>query len=166
MPLVSTGWRLVVTVYDTSGTASNLTYNLKSADATAAAADTATVIANLTAITKGAVGQYILGEVFEEDALTLPANSENAIKASISVYLAEVGNKRANIKIPSPVDTIFAATSGPGYNTVNGTAAAVANYIQLFQDTAGVATISDGQTVRDTQPFAGGKRISRGSQNP
>jgi len=166
MALVSTGWRLTVSVADTSGSISTLTYELNAADEVTATADAATIITNLTAITKSTIISYVLGEVFAENAVTLPADAENAIKASISVYLEGLGQKRANIKIPAPVNAIFTAATGPGFNVVSGTAAAVTNYINLFKTTGGVATISDGETVRDLNNFAGGKRISRGSQNP
>lgn len=166
MALVSDGWRLTVSLADTSGSISTLTYELTSADVVEATAATTTILAALNAITKSSVVSYVLGEVYAEDAVTLPADAENAIKASISVYLEGLGQKRANIKIPAPVNAIFTAATGPGFNVVSGSAASVTGYIDLFETTAGVATISDGETVRDTNNFAGGKRISRGSQNP
>jgi len=166
MALVSTGWRLTVTLNDTSGSSSTLTFDLVAADQLTASTDAATILTALGNVTDSVVGQYFLGEVFAEDALTLPANAENAIKASVSLYLEGAGQKRANLKIPAPNIGLFTATSGPGYNVVDGADTALEAYIDLFQTTGGVATISDGETVRDNQPFAGGKRISRGSQNP
>lgn len=166
MALVQDGYRMVVTVYDTSGSPATLSYDMTSADDAAAATDAATILAALTAATKSTIGQYTYGPKFVEDALTLPADAENVIKASISAYIDGLGNKRANIKIPAPVNAMFTATSGPGFNVVSGSAAAVTGYLDLFETTGGVATISDGETLRDTQNFAGGKRISRASQNP
>lgn len=166
MALVTAGFRLTVSLADTSGSISTLTYDLTSADFLTATTDAATVLAALNNVTDSVVSSYSIAEVFEESALTLPAGAENAIKASLSLYLDGAGQKRANVKIPAPVDGIFTTATGPGYNIVDGADALVTAYIDLYQVTGGVATISDGEQVRDTDPFAGGKRISRASQNP
>lgn len=166
MALVSQGFKASVSVVDTSGSISTLRYDLRSLDFVAAQTDLNTIVLTLATITEGVIAQTFVGEQLAEDALVLPADAENAIKASLSLYLAGIGQKRANLKIPAPDESIFTAATGPGYNIVDGNNAAVLDYIALFQTTGGIANISDGETVRDNDPFAGGKRISAASQNP
>jgi len=166
MALVSTGFRLSVSLVDTSGSISTLRYELTAADNIAALADATTIITALEAVTDSVVGAYNVAEVFEEDALTFPASAENAIKASISLYLDEPGQQRTNVKIPAPSIGIFTGTTGPAYNTVDGADTELNDYLAIWVTTGGQATLSDGQTIRDTDYFAGGKRISRASQNP
>jgi len=166
MALVSQGYRLVVSLTDTSSSVSTLTFELSSPDALTAATDAATVLTALGDMTDSVVSSYSINEVFAENALTLPANAINAIKASMSVYLEGAGQKRGNLKIPAPKTGIFVSASGPNNNVVDDTDPAVIAYIDLYQTTGGILTLSDGETVRDADWWAGGKRISRGSQNP
>ncbi len=165
MALVSDGFRGTVTLRDTSGSVSNLEYELTAADMTAALADMLTVTAALADMTDSVIQTYTVAEVFREDAFALPVNAENAIKASISAYLDVLGQEVANIKVPAPVIDAFVSNTGPGYNQV-ADVGIVQAYLDLYETTGGVATISGGKTLRDTGNFAGGKRISRGSQNP
>lgn len=166
MALVQDGYELTVNLADTSGSISTLRYELRAADQLTAQTDAIAITAALAAITESVISEYRINEIYREDAFALPAAAENAIKASISAYLSGLGNRRANIKIPAPVDAIFTSGTGPGYNVVNGGFGTVQAYLDLFEATGGVADISDGETLRDGNPFGGGKRISRGSQNP
>lgn len=148
MALVTDGWELTIQLADTSGSISSLTYNLIAADQAAATTATADIIAALNAVTDSVIANYRLAEVFVEDAFALPADAENRIKASMTVTLAGLGQKKAVIRIPAPVDGVFVAPTGPGYDEVDGSAAIVQTYVDLFKaDPTGVATLSDGEHV-------------------
>lgn len=159
MALVTAGFELSVTVVDQGNTPSVLTYDLRGADAATAATQTATVLAALDPRTKSAIAGYRLTEVFVEDALTLPTDgANNAEKASVSVLLSGAGKKLANVKIPAPADSLFAAATGRGYNTV--LESAITPYLDLYKVTGGVANLSDGEQASDTNTFDGGSRTS------
>jgi len=161
MALVSTGFELTVSLLDNAGDITTKTYELIAADAAAASTARATVLAALGNMTQSVVGNYRLAEVFSEDALVLPgANIDNNVKASITALLSGAGSKKAVLRVPSPPIDIFTAASGGGANIVDGADAAVDAYLGLFRATGGVALISDGETLKDTDTFVSGSRTS------
>lgn len=164
MALVSQGFVLVHTYRDTSGSSSPIETPLQGADYATATANAATVLAVWGAMTDAVLGGYAVKEVFEEDALVLPANAENVIKAQLTMQLKDTTDT-ARVKIPAPTIGIFGATTGAGYNQVP-ISTAVTNLVNLYVD-GNQATISNGRnTIAPPQGYIGGKRISRGSTNP
>lgn len=157
MALTANGFDLTVTLVDNGGNNSTLTYNLIAADHATALTATAAVIAALNAVTNSVISGYNIRTKYSESAFAYPAAGiENEDKASISVLLDGLGNKKANIKIPAPVIGIFTSASGWGANVVDISDADLLTYLGLFED-GGECTISDGEYM--DVPLTG-KRVS------
>lgn len=166
MALVSQGFRLTVQLKDTSNSTSTLTYDLQAADATAAAAAAAIILAALAPVTQSNVSQYLITQVFVEDAFALPVGAENAVKAEVAGLVAGFPNKTATFRIPAPSISIFSAASGAGYNIVDLDSANLQAYAQIFE-TGGQAYISDGENLADVSGgLVSGKRVTVKSRNP
>lgn len=145
MAFVSTGFTLSVTLLDNSGNDTTISYELRAADAAAAAAAVTTVLAELGAVTGGEIASYRLYQTFEEDALSLPTVGFQAeVSASMTAFIADQGSKKASYRIPMPVPGVFVSTIGAGANQVNTSNADVIAYHGLFE-ASGVANISDGE---------------------
>jgi hypothetical protein len=164
MALVADPVKISVQVVDTGGNTSRKVYptNLTVAAGSIAAIETARddLVAALEAVTDAVVLKtgILIGET-EDTALFGAGEIEN--QANIVVNLATQG-KKAVMSIPAPVDGIFVGASGPNYNIVDPTDAAVLAYLALFE-TGGDFTLSDGEQLDDTTPFNYGKRIHRAS---
>lgn len=157
MALVSQGWFLSVTMVDNGANVTTMQFALRSADAAAAATDSAAVIAALDACTDAVISDYYIKNKYSENSLAYPAAGiENENKASITVLLAGAGNKKANLKIPAPVIGLFTASSGGGANVVDMSDAALVTYLALFES-GNECYISDGE---DLVAGVSGKRIS------
>jgi len=153
---------MTCTLVDNGGNVTTKRYELRSADATEAAADTAAIIAALNAVTNAVMSSYRYGEEFKENAFAFPAAGiENEDKASITCLLTTSGAKKGNLKIPAPVIGIFQGASGPSANIVDIGDTDLGTYADLFK-TGGEAFISDGE---DLDEMMSGKRISAKSQN-
>lgn len=164
MALASVGFFLTVTLSDQGGNRSTLRYDLNSIDIATALTDAATVLAELDPITDAAIVAYSVGQKYEEDTSAFGLGEVENI-ASIVARIDSAEQKYATIKIPAPADGIFKAAAGPDYNVVDASDADLVAYLNLFA-TAGVATLSDGETL-DSPGTAGnvvGKRIHRGSR--
>lgn len=104
--------------------------------------------------------------ITEKESLALPAAECQIFDiGSLVVNLAGGEGKKGILKIPCPTDTIFVAASGPNWNVMDTTDAALIAYVDEFQTTGGSFTISDGEFVDDTTPMVAGKRISRKSSS-
>lgn len=164
MALTSTGWFLNVTLSDTGGNKSVLKYDLTAADAATAAADAATIIAALDAVTDAAISGYALGEGFEDSAAVYGLGEvENVAMISARIDSDEV--KWATLRIPAPNSGIFKAASGPDWNIVDAADVALVAYANLFA-TGEQCYLSDGEAL-DSPGTAGnlvGKRIHRKSR--
>jgi len=157
---VNQGFTFFYTFVDQGGNASTLRFDALSADYTTALLDVETVRQRLQALTRASLRAYGITDTFVDDAFVYPTgNVEIEDKASITVNLEGL-SKRANVRIPAPVDSIFTTATGPGFNVVNGSNADVQAFLSIFQTTGGVCTISDGETVDDSTPFQAGKRVS------
>lgn len=165
MAIQSEGYFLTVTLADTSNSQSTLEYELQATDAPTAVTDSATIIGLLEAVTDSVVIGYSVREKFFEDTIALPADAENAVKASVTVQLKDTSSK-ANFRIPSPTDSIFNSASGAGYNQVDTDNADVQAYAGMFLSTA-QAALARGQFIAalPTSVLAG-RRVSVRSSNP
>lgn len=168
MAIVTNGWYATVDMVDTSGTLSQLKYDLVATTYANATAAAATLPALLSAVSNAKVKGYTIHERFLENAFTLPANAENAIKAELSAFIEGAGTKKAVFRIPAPSVAIFVSGSGAGFNIVDLGNADVLAYAGIFEDGTGIATISDGETlvVPVSNALDGGRRISIYSRNP
>lgn len=167
MALVADGFELTVNLTDTSGSVSTLTYVLTAADHATALTDSTTIITALNAVTNATISGYRVVDKFTENAFTLPANAENAIKAEINAFVDGGGTKKATFRIPSPPAAIFVSGSGEGFNIVDTGNAEVLAYTALFS-VGGEATISDGESLvaPASNAINKGRRVSVYSRNP
>jgi hypothetical protein len=135
---------------------------MTAANATDAATDAATIMAELGPVTDAAIVGYALGEKFEEDT-TFYGSGEIENLASISARVDANEQKFATVKIPAPADGIFIAASGPDYNVVDPADADLVAYLNLFTTEA---TLSDGESLLSpgTAGNVTGRRIHRGSR--
>ena len=157
MALVADGFELTVSLVDNGGNVSTLSYELVAADHATAVTDSAIIVAALVAITNAVVSGYAIRTKMSENAFAYPAAGiENEDKASISVLLDGLGNKKANVKVPAPVIGIFTAASGAGANVIDISDTDLLTYLAIFESD-GECKISDGQTMDKALT---GKRIS------
>lgn len=161
MTIVSVGYQLNVNLVDTGGNITSRTYDLTSADAAEAATHSAAVIAALLAVTDAELSSYTVGEKFLENALTYPASAEVENCAEISAKIIGFPNKSAVITIPAPNVGIFTGTTGPAFNIVDISDAALQTFLQLF-DGSGPVTISDGESI--VVSSAVGRRVHKKSR--
>lgn len=143
---------------DNSGKSTTKTYELQSADAAAAATDSAAIIAALVAITGCKLKSYTIGQTFVENALLLPVSGiENENQALLSIRLASDPTKYATHAIPGAIPGLFVSNSGPGANVVDATVAALQTYVGLFT-TTNEAYLSDGELADSSLVFSGKRR--------
>jgi len=167
MALVSVGWRMYVTLLDSAGDPAIKFYDLVAADAAAAETAGAAIRTAIAGVSGSALSNYQVGEVFEEDALTLPTDVENGVEASVTAFIEGAGSKKANWKIPGALPAIFLGTTGKLRNQVNLANAAVIAYNSMFTSGAGQrAYISDGEALKATGSMISGVRVVGGKRQP
>lgn len=114
---------------------------------TNAQTETTALITALTAVTGAGIGSYRLAEVSEDDVLAVP--TDNLYKeAVINVALNTTGSKKAVLYIPAPSADLLNAD---GLSVDVGSAETQA-LMDRFKASGGTR-ISDGETVRDTNPI-------------
>lgn len=151
-------FELVIQVADNSGKTTKKTFELQSADAAAAATDSAAILTAFNAVTSGVVKSYSINQVFVENALVLPASGvENENQALLSIRLASDPTKYASFAIPAADPTIFVAASGAGANVVDTGDAGVNALVGLFT-TGNEAYLSDGELADSSLDFSGKRR--------
>lgn len=161
MALVSAGWRMTVSLADTSFDITTRTYELRGATAADAATDALGILTVLDPVTDCQIVGYELTEKFEESVISLPGgNVKTTDQALVTVNIAGMGTKKASFNIPGPNVGIFQAAVGTGNDIVDLLDAALVAYSDVFKST-GEAFISDGE---DLGSMYYGKRISRGSR--
>jgi hypothetical protein len=170
MALVTEGFEVTVTVADNGANRGTYTFICDPANvpdfATAQTARTS-IVGALDTLTQCVIVGTSLKEVQYEDTIVYPASGvELEDKASIT-YQILGKNKKGNLKIPSPIATLFNGTAGAAANQVDVTNAALTTYMGNFFS-AGYFTISDGEKVSQTPNTNGviaGKRISAKNNN-
>lgn len=162
MAITSVGWELAVTLVDSSGVnTSTKQYELVAADATAAAAAAAEVMAALLGVSDAAIKGYTIAERFAETGtFTLPTNAEIENQALLIGRLDGNPFKKVSLTIPAPKIDIFVSSTGANRNVVDLLDAAVVTYRDLFQSPGNVATVSDGETL---DVLESGRRVHRHS---
>lgn len=167
MALVSTGFWVTITVADNGDNRGTLEFQGDPAvlvDYATAAAQALLLIADLQNLIQGVITGYTVTERFAEDAIVLPAsNVELENKASITYSIAG-GNKKGNLKIPTPTPTalvVFVADSGAAANQVNTGSTFLQDYFDNFRAGGGFL-ISDGEKANQVLV---GKRISAKNNN-
>lgn len=165
MALVSQGWWMEVIFVDNGGNQTSRSYQMQAADATAAAADAATMLAELGAITNAVIAGYSYAERFAETALTLPGSGVQVEDTALVNLRLTTGLKTATQSIPAPVAGIFMGTSEEGADTVDITDADLLAFTNLFRasGSGGKFYLSDGENVKATAHVISGRRVHRRS---
>lgn len=162
MALVSAGFWLHVALVDKGNNTTSKTYELTSADYAAAVTDAGTVLAALAGVSALVVGKYFIEEKYVNDAFALPssADAQAEVTASITTYIEDKGDKKANYNFPGPIAAnVWVSTTGNDSNIVKISSAQVIAYQGLFIP-GGPCYISDGE-VAATAGLIGGIRVTR-----
>lgn len=165
MALVLSGFTGVVTLVDQGGKVVRKEYELREAATYATAlADLQTIVSLLDPITNAAIRGYSIRTEYEDDAFAFPTGGVEVENVAQLIVALETENKYEKIFIPAPIDGIFLASFGKGYDVVDVGDAALFAYVDgVYSTTDGVAYISDGETVKDLAAIQSGKRIHRAS---
>lgn len=162
MAFVSDGFRATITLVDTAGDTTILTYNLTSATLAAAATDLAAIIGSLGVLSDAIISAYTLGEVTINDALVYPADAEVEDEAFFSGKIVGRPNRSGNFRIPAPVDAMFVGPTGPNHNIVNMSYAPLVTFLGMF-DGSGPISVSDGEQLVTSSVV--GKRRKKGTSS-
>lgn len=147
MAFISTGWRAHFDLMDNGGNRTSKTYELTAADAATAAADVATILANLTAVTDCEIVSYHFYESFEEDTVAYPAAGVQKENQALLIFdIVDNPLKKVTHAIPAPKQSIFIGATGPNANIVDTADADVVAYRQMFQ-AGNECYISDGEVA-------------------
>ncbi len=150
MAFLGANFGMSVTYIDGGGNTTVREYEMNSGVLTFDDANTAAaaMVIDLQAASDAPITRYRVFQNNDEASLTLPAVTvqvENC--ASMTLLIAGAGNKKANLNIPAPKNTLFVSTiPGPQNNIVNMGATPVVNLVARFLVT-GDFSISDGETV-------------------
>lgn len=146
MAFVTAGYRATVTLMDTAGDKTILTYDLNSATIVAANIDLAALIGSLGVLSNGTIVSYSMQEIYLNDAVVYPAAAEIENEAFFSGQIVGRPNRSGNFRIPAPVDAMFVGATGPNYNVVDMTYAPLITYMGYF-DATGPVKVSDGEQL-------------------
>ncbi len=113
------------------------------------------LVAALDAITDCEIQRVKITEVWKNDAFSYPADVETANKLSMTIELEGGEGKKANLKVPGPIDAMFGTSGSAGFNTLNTANAAILTYVALFES-GNEFYISDGEFA---ETLISGKRI-------
>jgi hypothetical protein len=165
MALVNDGFDLYVTLMDSGLNTATLSYALDAVDAATAVTSSATILAALQAIIQAEVKSYAISQRFIEDNLVVPISNVHVENiANVVVQLSSSPLKKANVKIPAPSPSIFVSLTGTGSNHIDTVNADLQTYVDIWRETGGIATLSDGETVDDgLDGIVSGKRVHRHS---
>jgi len=160
MAFGSQGFFVTITVQDRQADKTHRRIQLDCDNMTDALSQALTVVGYLDAVTAGCIIKYTVSQDFEEDAATLPENTDISQGANIVMRIDGRPSKSASFNVPAPDPGIFVGTSGENANTVDSGDAAVIALVGMFDASGGEAFISDGEHVA-TGGFIGGYRTPR-----
>lgn len=147
MALTADRWFTVIKLVETSGKSTTMRVEQSAPiDDAAARAASLALVTDLAAVTNCAIAAYYTYQEFVEDAFSLPSGAEIQNQALLQFSIDDEPTKTGTVRIPAPVDGIFAAASGPNYDVVDITdtdlIAFAANW--LLDD---LYYLSDGETA-------------------
>lgn len=145
MALTAGRWFSVFKLTETSGRSTQVRIEQSApADDAAARASGAAMATDLAAITNCAIESYFTYQEFVEDAFSLPAGAEIENQALLQLSIDGEPTKTATVRVPAPVDGIFAAASGPNFDVVDTTDADLTAFVANFT-TEALFYVSDGE---------------------
>jgi hypothetical protein len=165
MGLVSIGFVGSATVVDAGGNRSTLRFALTAEDLAGAATDMSTIVGRLVAVTEGLVQGYSVGQRYEDDTDVYgPEGSQIENQALVTALIDTSEFKTVSLRIPAPISGMFVDTVGPNANVIDQANAALQAYLSTFED-GGLATVSDGEVIRDSAGSGNftGRRVHRQS---
>ena len=147
MALTEAHWYTVYQLVDTGGKIVTRRWEQSApADDAAARASALAMATDLAAITDCVIVAYYTYQVFEEDALSLPAAAEAEMQALINVSIDGEPLKNATITVPAPVDGIFSGATGANYDIVDGADEDLVAFLANFGSEA-LFYVSDGEQM-------------------
>jgi len=147
MALVSSGFYLDVSLVDYGGNQTNKRYEMTAADYDTAVLDIAIIMPALINMTDAVITSYSIQQRYVENALALPTTvNPVSVKAVMTAYINDAGDKKASFDVPSPRIGIFQGTIGNAADLVDTSDAAVLAYKALFDDGEQLF-ISDGESL-------------------
>jgi len=169
MAFVSQGYRASLTLIDNGRKIINRSYELRSSTVDHPAAVTATIALEvaLAAASDLECIAYSVAEIFQEGAVSYPValNAQAEMQALVNVGLESTPLKTATLAIPGPIDAMFkGAPSFTGYDDVDGANAVLIAFMDLFKETGGTFSLSDGEQIADAGSFKTGRRTHRKSR--
>ncbi len=147
MALVSNGFQLSVSLVDYGGNQTSKLYEMTAPDYDTAILDLAIIMPALINMTDAVISAYSVSQRYVENALSLPTVvNPVSVKAVLTAYINDAGDKKASFDVPSPKIGIFQTAVGAGADIVDTTDAAVLAYKALFDDGEQLF-ISDGESL-------------------
>lgn len=155
MAIVADHFEITVKLVDEGANFSTLTFQCQDTTYAAVVIAKTTLVAALDAVTDCEIQRVSINEVWKNDAFAYPSDVETACKLSMTIELEGGIGKKANLKVPGPIDAMFGASGTGGFNTLNTSNAAILTYVAMF-DNAAEFYISDGEFH---ETLISGKRI-------
>ncbi len=155
MAIVTDHFEITIKLVDEGANYSSLTFQCRDTVYADVVIAKTTLVAALQAITDCVIQRVSINEVWKNDAFAYPSGVETANKLSMTVELAGGIGKKANIKVPGPIDAMFGASGTAGFNVLDTSNADIITYTNLFKS-AGDFYVSDGE---DLTVLISGKRI-------
>lgn len=146
MAFVSDGFVATVTMVDTAGDSTIMSFPLISATLAAATTDLAAIIGSLGVLSDAIISAYSLAEKTINDALVYPVDAEIENEAFFSGKIVGRPNRSGNFRIPAPVDLMFTTPTGPGHNIVDMSYAPLVTFLGMY-DGSGPISVSDGEQL-------------------
>jgi len=149
--------QLSISMIDRTQRQYNHTVKITGLDAATRISNAVAYVALWEAVSGLEVTGYSIGELYYEDSITVPANTTNlgATRASVTLGLDGLGNKKANLAIAGALEALFPS----GGNTVDIANTDLVALVNVYKP-SGYALISDGESVRTTDPIIAGKRVT------
>lgn len=165
MALATVGWEMTVTLADNGNGRTNLNYQLVAATAADAATAGGTIRTRLALVTGMSIMSYSLTERFEDATQVLPGDDgvQRENRAKLICNVDGFANKVETLYIPAPVIGIFEDTTGEAADRVDVTDADLISYVDIWRVTGALATLSDGEYLKDLATIRYGNRTHRAS---
>ena len=156
MAIVTDHFEITVKLVDEGARHSTKTYQCQDAAYADVIIAKTALVAALAGVTNCVIQRISVNEVWKNDAFAYPADVKVGDKASLTIELEGGIGKKANIKIPGPVDAMFGAQGTSGFNEVDTANVALGTYVDMFENGAEFY-VSDGEFF---ETLIKGKRIS------
>ena len=118
------------------------------------------LMALLQGMTQSNVPEFSVNLIYRDAAISNVGSGENQRRADITYNLNTVG-KTAVQMIRNPHPDIFVGATGESATVIDTSDATVIAWTDLFKETGGDFTLSDGETVDDTNPIVKGRLNTR-----